>query len=68
MMKKLYKTPEIEIKEFEIATEITLSLNNSPVDFENNPGDSDRIFQLVCGEDSVFVKVNCTLSCMKFYG
>ena len=41
MMKKIYKTPEIEIKEFEIATEITLSLNNNPVDFENNPGDSD---------------------------
>ena len=40
-MKKLYKAPELEIKEFEIATEITLSLNTGTVDFENNPGASD---------------------------
>ncbi len=40
-MKKSYNAPAIETKEFEIATEITLSLNNNPVDFENNPGDSD---------------------------
>lgn len=40
-MKKNYKAPNIEIKEFEVTMEITLSLNNNPVDFENNPGDSD---------------------------
>lgn len=40
-MKKNYKAPNIEIKEFEVAMEITLSLNHTPVDFENNPGDSD---------------------------
>lgn len=40
-MKKNYKAPNIEIKEFEVAMEITLSFNDNPVDFKKNPGEND---------------------------
>lgn len=39
-MKKTYNTPIIEIKDFEINTNITLDISQNPLDFANNPGES----------------------------